>query len=258
MNLKHKEQQNRNIKMIRFLKNSSLYSIIQKAVIFIFGQRERLAKRYISGKGLEIGALNYPLNVSTQKAKITYIDRENNNFLRKHYPELDSQKFVKIGIVDDGEKLKKVKNNSQDFVIANHFIEHCEDPITTLINHLRVLKNRGVVFWAVPNKNRTFDRKRPKTTLSHLWRDYKVGPKISRKRHYEEWVEYVLGTPDQKIQKEALKLMKEKYSIHFHVWTPDSFRLFLNFARKKLKLRFKIEEFVVNLNEFIVIIRKND
>lgn len=247
-----------NIKVIRFLKNSGLYAIGQKVAIFIFGKRERLAKRYISGDGLEVGALDSPLNVSTKKASVTYIDRMDNNFLGKHYPELDPQKFVKIGIVDDGEKLRKVKNNSQDFVIANHFIEHCEDPITTLINHLRVLRNAGIVYWAVPNKNRTFDRKRSKTTLSHLWRDYKAGPKISRRGHYEEWVRYVLGIAERKIQKEALKLMKEKYSIHFHVWTPDSFRLFLNFAKKKLKLKFKIEEFVINLNEFVVVIRKND
>jgi predicted SAM-dependent methyltransferase len=51
---------------------------------------------------------------------------------RKLYPELKSRKFIEPDIIDDGEKLSRIEDASQDFIIANHFLEHCEDPIGTV------------------------------------------------------------------------------------------------------------------------------
>lgn len=45
--------------------------------------------------------------------------------LREHYSELSSLDLVIVDIICDGEKLEKIENDSQDFVIANHFFEHC-------------------------------------------------------------------------------------------------------------------------------------
>lgn len=76
-------------------------------------------------------------------------------------------------------------------MIANHFLEHCENPIKAFLNMLRVLRPGGILFLAVPDKRHTFDRDRPVTPLAHLVRDYEEGPGWSRKGHFEEWVRLV-------------------------------------------------------------------
>ncbi len=244
--------------IIKFLKLSGLFKSFEWTVIKFFNKRRKLSRKYIKGNGLEIGALHTPLIVSSKHAKVTYLDRQSNADLRKHYPELKDFRFVNVDIVDDGERLAKITNESQDFVIANHFIEHCENPIVTLINHFRVLKRNGILFLAVPNKLFTFDSNRPITTIQHLWGDYKNGPMISRWNHYQEYVEYALKLKGEDKINKAKELMEQRYSIHFHVWTPESFRNLILYIKRKLGINLSILYFSTNINEFIVILEKNE
>ena len=174
--------------------------------------------------------------------------------LRRHYPELASWDLVDPDIIDDGERLETVADNSLDFVVANHFIEHTEDPLGAIGNHLRVLKPGGVIFMAVPEKRRTFDRDRQVTTIDHLVRDHREGPETSRPQHFEEWARDVDHADD--VAAHAQALMEQAYSIHFHVWTCDAFRDLLEHARAGEQMPFSIEEVVENGFEFIVVLRK--
>jgi len=56
------------------------------------------------------------------------------------YVDVDATKIRPVDIVTEGETLEGVADNSEDFVIANHMVEHCEDPIGTIRHMLRVLK----------------------------------------------------------------------------------------------------------------------
>ena len=40
---------------------------------------------------------------------------------------------------------------AEDFIIANHFLEHAQDPIRTIKRHLEVLKPGGVLFLYLPH-----------------------------------------------------------------------------------------------------------
>src|ERR1700759_1830786 len=91
--------------------------------------RKFLSYQYISGHGIEIGALHAPLPVNKKKAVVKYVDRMNEEDLRAHYPELKDFKLVPIDYIANGEHLESIQDASQDFVIANHFIEHCQDTI---------------------------------------------------------------------------------------------------------------------------------
>ena len=237
------------------LEKVGLYDSFHTIVIKLFSKREKLSKKYIKGNGIEVGALHTPLKIFNN-GKVTYVDRMGNESLRDHYPELGNYKFVKVDIVDDGEELRKIKSNSQDFVIANHFLEHCENPIEVIKNHLRVLKQNGIIYWAIPDKRYIFDSVRDLTTVSHLENDYKYGPQFSRKGHYDEWADKFLKLKGKTAAKKSKELMKERYSIHFHVWTKESFMSFIKFAVKIIKLPFEIVEVVPNINEFIVILKK--
>src|SRR6185503_6541068 len=132
--------------------------------------REFVASAFLRGHGIEIGALHMPLRVPPS-ARVTYVDRFPLDDLRKHYPELSDQALVDVDVVADGERLEPLGDESQDFVIANHFLEHCQDPIGAVLNMFRVLKPGGILYLGIPDKRYSFDVDRPLTTLEHLLRD---------------------------------------------------------------------------------------
>ncbi len=218
--------------------------------------REAIASSYLSGMGIEIGALHNPLKIP-KTASVKYVDRLSVEGLRKHYPELNDLNLVDIDILDDGERLKTIGDATQDFVIANHFIEHCANPILAISNMLRVLKNNGILYIALPDKRHCFDADRPDTTLEHLLKDYEEGPDWSRKGHFEEWARLVTKIQDEhEVEKQAIRLMEADYSIHYHVFTPDTIAEFFSWIKKKFDLPFEYEIFFRNATEVLIILRR--
>ncbi|HTD58888.1 MAG TPA: methyltransferase domain-containing protein [Solirubrobacteraceae bacterium] len=228
---------------------------VAPAVLRLQFRRRRLARRYLKGEGLEIGALHYPLWVPSG-VRVRYVDRMDVADLHGHYPELPLDKLVAVDVVDDGERLSSQPDGSADFVIANHFIEHTEDPLEALANHLRVLRPGGVVFMAVPDRRRTFDERRSPTPIEHIVEDHLEGPARSRRVHQEEWARLVEQTPESEVAARADELEREDYSIHFHVWAPWEFTALLDYARNEGRLPFAVEELKGNEHEFIAILRR--
>jgi SAM-dependent methyltransferase len=251
---------NKKIDTIRSIAiNQGLKGIVHLALRRVFLRdritRRKLASKYLSGDGIEIGALHSPLKVPSA-AKVRYVDRMSVADLRKQYPELSRCKLVEVDIIDNGENLTSIDDNSLDFVIANHMIEHCQEPIGTMQQFLRVLKPGGVLYMAVPDKRYTFDFDRPLTTIEHLVRDYRDGAVLSKIQHSEEWCRLVQKVPDAEISSSVNNLISMDYSIHFHVWTKEEFIKLLQYCEETLQFPFKTEIVKKNYNEFIVILRK--
>lgn len=217
--------------------------------------RRFLADRFLAGDGIEIGALHMPLAVP-EGASVRYVDRSSVADLRTHYPELAAHDLTEIDIIDDGEALTSIADESLDFVIANHFIEHTQDPIGAIKAHLRVLRPDGVLYMAVPDKRFTFDVDRPVTPLAHLKWDHRLGPGRSRRRHFREWARLVSKVDAKRVRAEAAALAAQDYSIHFHVWTPPAFLELLMHCIDGLRLPIELEAFVRNEHEMITVMRK--
>jgi len=217
--------------------------------------RRDIAFQYLKGEGIEVGALHAPLQVP-EGVKVHYVDRMSLSDLRKQYPELGGVALVEADIVDNGETLSSIADNSWDFAIANHMIEHCQNPIGALENFLRVVKPGGLVYMGVPDKRYTFDIDRPLTSLDHLIRDYKEGPEWSRLAHYEEYVRLVDKFPEEQVAQRMQHLLDIDYSIHFHVWTAETFPELLAYCQENLSSSFEIELFQENSGEMIMILRK--
>lgn len=218
--------------------------------------REHAAAIYLKGSGIEIGALNLPLRVPPS-TRVRYVDYLPIETLRQHHAHLlaEGQPLMTPDVVDDGERLGKFDDESLDFVIANHFIEHAEDPIRTLGAHLRVLRPGGILFMAVPDKRKTFDSARPVTSLEHLVRDHTEGPAISRDAHYIEWATLVANKPSDEIHSYANQLAEQGFSIHFHTWTPESYlRMLLHCQDDGMPI--EIELLQQNEVEFLTVLRK--
>jgi predicted SAM-dependent methyltransferase len=218
-----------------------------------------IARHYLSGEGIEIGALHNPLPLSPVSARVKYVDRMPVAELRRQYPELKKLPLVEVDIVADGEQLETIPSASQDFVIANHFIEHCQNPVLAIENMLRVLKTGGVVFMAVPDKRHTFDKYRPVTTIDHLLKDYQKGPEWSRFSHFEEWVKYVNNISEKEAMDAQIShLLAIDYSIHYHVWTKNTLDDFLLTLINQLHFPMEVEfsMFKREHGESIFILRK--
>lgn len=217
-------------------------------------RRKAIARAYLRGSGLEIGALHNPLKVPPA-ARVRYVDKLGDADLRREYPELKDKPLVHVDIVDDGETLATVADGSQDFVIANHFIEHCENPIGALGHMLRVLKVGGFLYLAIPDKRYTFDRERPVTTIEHLMRDFHEGPGWSRRGHYEEWARLVDKIADPAARERQVEtLLARRAAIHFHVWTQAEL-VDLVAALRRL-WPFDVELMFKRDNEVLFILRK--
>lgn len=218
--------------------------------------RKYFANHCLEGNGIEIGALHNPLPVP-DTAKVKYVDRMTTADLKWQYPELASENLVEVDIIDNGEFLTTIPDSSQDFVIANHFIEHCQDPITSLFNILRVLKSGGILYLAIPDQRFSFDRPRCLTSFEHLLKDYQEGPESSKKEHFEEWVKLVEKVEDPAaVEKLVNQMIEDDYSIHFHVWRSFEFLDFLFSLKQILDFPFEIETFFENGAEVIAILKK--
>jgi SAM-dependent methyltransferase len=227
--------------------------------------RAAYANAYLSGEGIEIGALHQPLGTPPQ-AHVHYVDRMTTPDLRGEYPELAEYDLTEVDIVDDGEKLATVAAESQDFIIANHFLEHTEDPVGTIETHLGKLKPGGVLFYAVPDKRFTFDFRRQVTPIEHMVADHEEGPESSRAGHFREWSRFVLEHEppagageeweEQQIEAVAQQLEAQNYSIHMHVWTQAEFLRLILALRDRADGGFDLEAAARVGIEFVVVLRK--
>ena len=196
--------------------------------------RERLLTQ-LRGSGIEIGALHRP--VSAPHLSIRYVDRLTRAELYEAYPELRDLPIVESDILDDAETLASVRDDTQDFVIANHVIEHMRNPVAALLNWRRVLRPGGRLFMAVPDKHLTFDRERAITPLAHVVEDY-LHPDAQRDR--QAFVDFALYVscrvfhvrPESEAEAFAGELAAKNYSIHFHVWDKPAFDELLEYMER--------------------------
>ncbi len=212
--------------------------------------RQNLALKFLSGEGIEIGALHCPLDLPGN-AKAIYVDRISKKEAIKQFPELNPSKIVTVDVVTDGFSLAAFQNKAFNFVIANHVLEHSPNPLGVLSNWTRILRNGGTLFISVPIASKCFDRGRKLTKLEHFIEDQKLHKqgninKLSDKNleHYIEWVsisEPAILKPSKwrwllnkyKSKKTCItaakNLQQSNIEIHFHTFTVKSLKQLLNY-----------------------------
>lgn len=221
--------------------------------------REDLARRYIHGTGIEIGALTAPLRVPPGVA-VYHVDRMSRTDLIAHEgPTLiaagnEPNKIPEITVIDDAACLSRFADQTVDFVIANHVLEHLEDPIGALSNMLRVTRPGGVLMLVLPDPRYTFDAKRAITTVEHAIEDRAHGPEGSREAHYEEWARLIEGLPEPEIPARVAEFARTDARHHFHVWRLRDFMALL----LATELPAELVHAQAYLGEFAVVLRRTD
>lgn len=80
-----------------------------------------------------------------------------------------------VDLLLDAHRMPMLKDEEFDVVCSSHTMEHLVNPLLALQEWRRVLKPGGYIMSVIPNREKTFDHKRPLTTLQHLIDDYHSG-----------------------------------------------------------------------------------
>lgn len=119
--------------------------------------------------------------------------------------------------------LSELSSDTYDFVLSSHMLEHSANPIQALSEWKRLLRTGGILVLVLPDKNHTFDHRRPTTALGHLIEDFNVGMAEDDLSHLPE----ILVLHDLKLDPEAgdvttfkLRSMRnfENRCLHHHVF----------------------------------------
>jgi SAM-dependent methyltransferase len=145
-----------------------------------------LAHKLLDGlRGIEIGgSAHNAFGLNT--LNVDYTDDYTTVF-KKQEIELVGE-CMKVDIVASGDDLP-FKDNTVDFVISSHVIEHFYDPVKTIEEWLRVVKPGGYVFIIAPHRDRIGELAGIRTLPAEIIErhEHPNPPKLDNHGHYSCW-----------------------------------------------------------------------
>lgn len=216
----------------------------------------------LGGKGIEIGAFNEPAQLPSD-CQVSYFDAMDAKTAAARFPEIPGDELVSVDIIGDIDKrdLGKLPAQSQDFLIANHVIEHVACPIAMIEDLFSALRSGGKIAIAAPDKRFTFDKDRPLTSFEHLESEYRDGVDEVDDAHYLDFLrhvgKHVFEEPGRDIKGDIAFVRSRRE--HAHVWDSQTFLDFLLRCKETLNIEFNIEFQSTgdeNGIEFFAILRK--
>lgn len=193
-----------------------------------------IAASNLHGTGVEFGAGASPFPVPLD-CNVRFADAFSYESLKSvMYPGQQAHDLIRPDYVTDIKTLAGIADESLDFIVACHVIEHTNNPIAAIDSCYRALKPGGSVVLVVPDMTKTFDSKRAPTTLEHLIEDYEM-PSLERDRgHYEEFYAKAFEIPaGLNLLEYASQKQAEGGDIHYHTWTYESFKALVDWCAHK-------------------------
>ena len=75
-------------------------------------------------------------------------------------------------IFSDASDLSSIADDSYDFVLSSHNLEHFANPVKALYEWKRVIRPGGGLVVLLPDYRRTFDHRRTPTLVDHMFEDW--------------------------------------------------------------------------------------
>jgi SAM-dependent methyltransferase len=219
-------------------------------------RRSLAVERHARGKGIEVGAAASPAIVPLG-CQVTYVDKYDADALRSD-PELTHLRFRGPDIVDKAETLSSIPTATQDFVLAFSVLEHVQDPLAALQAFTRVLRPGGRAIVSVPDKRRYApDMKRPTTPFAHFVRDFREGPGVSVREHFEDVGRTWHGLAGAELEGFVQTSVERDGHCHFHVWDAEGFIAFALAARDVIDAKYEILETASYGVEVLLVLTKD-
>lgn len=196
--------------------------------------RELIVSQII-GPGVEFGAGPNPSPIPLG-TEIRYVEYHNLECKPEIFPDVNRKALVVPDIYDSLDKMTKLNDNSLNFIIASHVIEHTRSPLSVFERAYRKLCVGGMLILVVPDKTKTFDSLRAITTIEHLVADYETPSRERDVDHYFDFLKLAVRHKgnDHELITKAREMEAANRDIHFHVWDFDSFTQLVEYSRQKI------------------------
>lgn len=214
----------------------------------------------LKGQGVEFGAATKPSPVPVY-CKVEYADLFDEETGCNAGYRKQGGEFVPVTYHTDLENMEGIPKESLDFIIHNHVLEHVRNPVSALEKAHEKLKRGGKMYFAVPNKRKTFDRLRMSTGVRHFKKDY-YQPSNYREMGHAISANLLSGfSLDNFCQlmpaiKKGFEMGWENLDFHHHVFTTGSLEKMLQwYAREVRRWRcFEVVkgDYLKNTNEIYV------
>jgi SAM-dependent methyltransferase len=129
--------------------------------------------------------------------------------------------------IGEASSLPEISDRSYGCLLSSHSLEHIANPLKALYEWRRVLAAGGMMLLVLPDKERTFDWRRPVTTLDHMVEDYSQGVRDDDLTHLDEILQLhdlsrdrLAGTAEQ-FKARSLKNSTFR-ALHHHVFSVPS------------------------------------
>ncbi|BAB76187.1 glycosyltransferase [Anabaena sp. FACHB-709] len=193
-----------------------------------------IAVSRLSGNGVEFGAAASPFPIPLH-CDVKYADIcPTNELQKKLYPGQVVYSLIEPDVITDFNTLEGIEDDSLDFIVACHVIEHTRNPIAAIEASYKKLRMGGSLVLVIPDKDRTFDKQRDLTTLEHLILDYESPLRERDKEHYFEFFKLAFPVLEENFISTVEKNFQEQADIHYHTFTYESFSVLISHVCKNI------------------------
>ena len=201
-----------------------------------YPNRAAIAATFLRGRGVEIGAFSQPNDLPPDR-EIAFYDRYPAETLREVYDADCGRPLMEPDYVGQAETLDGLPDAAFDFVIANHVIEHLQDPILFLKSVASKLAPGGRAMIAAPDKRYCWDKPRSLTSFDHLVEDHEGTQSLSHQRaHFVRYFVEAGGQDEVTAAANADAVDMSDIRFHYHVWDAETFAAFVAATIERYRL----------------------
>lgn len=216
------------------------------------------ALRFWNKTGIEIGGpsdlfkLKGQLPIYLFAAKVDGVNFSNDTLWEGKLKSGENYHYYKghtgYQYIAEAADLDFIEDNKYGFVLSCHSLEHVANPLKAIFGWKRILQTGGQLALVLPDKEYTFDNKRPYTTFAHILQDYQQNIGEDDTTHFEEVLalhdfsrDTFLGSMDELKTRTADNLSNR--AIHHHVFSLDLVREILEYAGFEIEYQQKARPF---------------
>jgi SAM-dependent methyltransferase len=157
-----------------------------------------------------------------------------------YLPEKNGYQYIA-----EATNLAEVADENYGFVLSSHSLEHVANPIKAIYEWKRVLKPQGKLILILPEKENTFDHKRPFTSFEHLLADFNNNIGEDDGTHFPEALQ--LHDFERDPNKESFKDNVSKNIatriVHHHVFSFEVIKKMLEYCGFELEYQQQLPPF---------------